>query len=364
LAGENDPTEQGSLAMRSPFVRLFILFSGSGVNLVLPVILFTIFFMIPQQVIATDVVVLEVASRSPSDIAGIHRGDIIQSIDGREIANSSELRESIQSRLGAQSRWILEREGVPYETELELRTNPPAGQGAAGIWLADSRIRVVGLSPLGEKNSLLHGDQIVLLEGKGVIDPEEVHKRAGSSVVGFRQATIEMTVLRDGILKELVIGISDFRQSNFELSTLPVIDRSESLLQAIPSGFKQTKDVALMFKNEISSWIGGSRPEISGPIGIARATGDVARMGMSSLIFWTALLSMNLGIINLLPIPALDGGRIALVLLELLRRGKSISADKERLLHLAGFAVLLALIVAISFNDIRRLLMGASVAEG
>ena len=365
LAGENDRTEQGSLGSKSPFVRLFILLSGSGMNLVLPIILFTIFFMIPQQIIATDVVVLKVASRSPSDIAGIHRGDVIHSIDGREIANSSELRESIQSRLGSQSRWVLEREGVPYETNLELRTNPPAGQGAAGIWLADSRIIVIGLSPLDQKNRLLLGDKIVLLEGKGVIDPEEVHKRIEDSrVLNSRQSIVEMTVLRDGILKGLEIDVSDFRPGDLDLSTLPVIDRSESLLQAVPSGFKQTKVVALIFKNEVSRWIGGAAPELAGPIGIARVTGDVVRLGMSSLVFWVALLSMNLGIINLLPIPALDGGRIAFVLLELARRGKPISADKERLVHLVGFAVLLALIVAISFNDIRRLLTGASPAGG
>ena len=99
-------------------------------------------------------------------------------------------------------------------------------------------------------------------------------------------------------------------------------------------------------------------PGLAGPIGIARVTGEmVAQFGESRRIFeLTALLSISLGIINILPIPALDGGRLMFVVIEWVRRGKRISPRKEGLVHLVGFALLLGLIVVISYFDIVRLL--------
>ena len=94
-------------------------------------------------------------------------------------------------------------------------------------------------------------------------------------------------------------------------------------------------------------------------MGIAQITGDVARAGLSPLITWTALLSINLAIVNLLPIPALDGGRITFVLLELARGGRRLAPQKERIVHLAGFALLIGTVIIISVNDIRRLVSGA-----
>ena len=84
----------------------------------------------------------------------------------------------------------------------------------------------------------------------------------------------------------------------------------------------------------------------------------MASGGSRSLVVWTALLSMNLAIVNLLPLPALDGGRIAFVLVELARGGRRLAPEKERLAHFAGFAVLMAGVLLISVNDIRRLLAG------
>ena len=100
---------------------------------------------------------------------------------------------------------------------------------------------------------------------------------------------------------------------------------------------------------------------MAGPIGIAQITGDVARIGLSPLVTWTALLSLNLAIVNLLPIPALDGGRIAFVLVEMARGGRRLAPQKERLVHAVGFALLIGAIIAVSVNDVRRLLSGWSL---
>ncbi len=110
-----------------------------------------------------------------------------------------------------------------------------------------------------------------------------------------------------------------------------------------------------MFRNEMRRWVAGGTPELTGPIGIAQITGEAARSGPVTLLFWTALLSVNLAIINLLPLPMLDGGRIAFVLLEFLNGGKAISQGTQRTIHFLGFLLLIGILVIVTASDIKRI---------
>ena len=92
----------------------------------------------------------------------------------------------------------------------------------------------------------------------------------------------------------------------------------------------------------------------SGPVGIVRATGEAAQAGIVPLAIFAGFLSLNLGILNLMPIPALDGGRLVFLVIEAVRR-RPINPLREQMVHQAGLVVLLGLIVLISFNDIARL---------
>ena len=106
---------------------------------------------------------------------------------------------------------------------------------------------------------------------------------------------------------------------------------------------------------------GASDVDFAGPVGIAQVTGQVLDAGLAPLVTWAALLSINLAIVNILPIPALDGGRIMFVLLELVRGGRQIAPDKQRSIHMAGFVLLMATIALVTFNDIRRFAEGFSL---
>ena len=90
-------------------------------------------------------------------------------------------------------------------------------------------------------------------------------------------------------------------------------------------------------------------------------TGEVAKAGISPLLEFAAFLSINLAIINLFPLPALDGGRIVFVLLEWVRRGKRISPKKEGLVHSIGFVMLIAAMLAVTYQDIIRIISGDSL---
>jgi regulator of sigma E protease len=137
--------------------------------------------------------------------------------------------------------------------------------------------------------------------------------------------------------------------------------QSQPFWRAIPMGARQAMETMVLFKNAILSlFVGTTSPDIAGPVGIVQLTGEVAQAGISPLLEFTAFLSLNLAILNILPLPALDGGRIAFVFLELIRRGKRVSPKREGLVHLIGFMLLMALILAITFQDIVRIISGES----
>ncbi len=137
------------------------------------------------------------------------------------------------------------------------------------------------------------------------------------------------------------------------------VRQSEPAWRAAPLGVATCVETFVLFKNGILSMATGATPlEVRGPVGIAEMTGEVARAGLSPLLEFAAFLSINLGLINIFPLPALDGGRIAFVLLEKARGGKRILPRTEGLIHLIGFALLIGVIAAMTYNDISRIVSG------
>ena len=97
---------------------------------------------------------------------------------------------------------------------------------------------------------------------------------------------------------------------------------------------------------------------VAGPVGIIQLIGESARFGWINVANLTALISINLGLINLLPIPALDGGRLLFLIIEAIRGGRKVEPEKENLVHFIGFALLMGLMVFITYKDIIRWLTG------
>ena len=135
---------------------------------------------------------------------------------------------------------------------------------------------------------------------------------------------------------------------------------------AVGQAFGSTWEMLTLLQQEISAWITGTRaPQLSGPVGIAQITGEVTQEGgLRSWLLLTILFSINLAILNLLPIPMLDGGRLVFVGLEWIRGGKRIPPEREGMVHLIGFIVLIGLIVVITYQDILRIAQGGSVLGG
>ena len=132
--------------------------------------------------------------------------------------------------------------------------------------------------------------------------------------------------------------------------------------EAVAKGAAQIVEVLTITWRSITSWIFGDAPApLSGPVGIVSGSKEAVDLGgLDALIPLAALLSISLAIFNILPIPALDGGRLLFVIIEIIRGGRKIPADKERLVHMLGFALLITMVLMVSYNDIARLIRGES----
>jgi len=140
------------------------------------------------------------------------------------------------------------------------------------------------------------------------------------------------------------------------------VRQSYPFWRAIPMGLAKLGVYAVSYVDGLASIFSGKAPaSFFGPVGIAQLTGEVSRAGIRPLLDVAALISFLLGVFNLLPLPAIDGGRIAFVFLEWIRRGKRVPPKTESLVHIIGLAMFLVFILAVTYQDILRIIQGESL---
>jgi regulator of sigma E protease len=143
-------------------------------------------------------------------------------------------------------------------------------------------------------------------------------------------------------------------------STVTVPARASGLLQAVDLGIQQTAEIAVQIPGALADTVAGliglapNTGDARGPIGIAQVTGQVLQEPLVTQLAFMGLLSVNLAVLNVLPFPPLDGGRILVVVVEAVRR-RRLPAEREALIYVTGFLVLMALVILISIQDIARL---------
>lgn len=315
LLGEEDPSDPRSLAAAARWKRFVVLSAGVWMNVVLAVTLMSVSFIVPRERSLSLAQVTSVAPGSPAAEArivgvmpdgsaprqGLQPGDIVLKVEGREIANVNELIYASRLHLGRTQEWVIKRGGALLTAYVYARWHPPAGQGPTGI-------------TIGPPTSCADLDA----EGNPV---------------------------------------------NCRL-VYPFTERvSYPLWEAVPKGVVTLLETVQLSINEVRVRIGGGggaatedQPVFTGPVGIAETTQRVVReAGWRSLIELSALLSLSLGVFNALPWPGLDGGRVLMLGIEVLRGGKRLSPELEGLIHFAGMAALLSLVAAVTYFDIARL---------
>ncbi len=209
-----------------------------------------------------------------------------------------------------------------------------------------------------QEAGLMPGDTIVEIDGDAVEDVEA----AIALIQANLGAPVEIVVRREG---ELLLPVTatprrDPPPNEGALGValdLPLERERYPVWQAIPLGAESALATIRGIYLGLRSAITGDIPfEVTGPVGIYQHTVEVARTGIERLLEFTALLSVNLFMLNLLPLPALDGGRLIFVILEWVRGGRRVPPEKEGLVHFIGMVALILLMLLVTYADIRRLI--------
>ncbi len=238
---------------------------------------------------------------------------------------------------------------IPHDKLLEKVQVQEVAQGSpaqsAGIEVGDTILRINNreVANRGDINYFVHlnlGSDINVLLQKADLTQKEINVKPrwnpppGQGAIGIIITGVDSTTIRE----------------------------SYPIWKAIPESMRHCWEILVLFRNEVVGWFTkGTTPQLTGPFGIAKITGEVAKAGISPLLELAALISINLALINLLPFPGLDGGRLIFVALEWIRGGRRISPKREGLIHLVGLMILILAIVVISYYDITNIIHQQSV---
>ncbi|MBN3033106.1 MAG: RIP metalloprotease RseP [Candidatus Saganbacteria bacterium] len=229
---------------------------------------------------------------------------------------------------------------------------------AAGIPTGvSSEVASVNKNSPAAAAGLRPGDKLVSINGRTFAETSQainfIHRHAGQP--------LKLEVSRNG--KKLRLTATPKLDEKLKIGLLgfspKTIYTRVNFFQALFYALKQTVSMVLLTLLIVFKLLTGgvSFADLAGPVGIAQITGRYAQSGLVSLVYFTAFLSVNIGVLNLLPLPALDGGRVVFVLLEWIRK-KPINAKLENQINYWGFVALLALMALVSAHDITRLLRG------
>ncbi len=239
-----------------------------------------------------------------------------------------------------------------YMVGLPSLTNDVPAQNLENV---EVRISGVQKNSPAEKAGLVMGDQIIRLNGRDIFSVPEVISgvKENNEAVHldiFRGTTaLSFDIMPQGLGQQRILGINLY-------STALV---RYGFFKAIWAGAKTTWEASAFIYDALKNLFAkifsgqGVGSDVAGPVGIAVLSGQAASLGFGYLLQFMALLSLNLAFINILPLPALDGGRFVFLVAELFRR-KPIPLEKESVIHKWGMIALLVLVVVIVFNDLRN----------
>ncbi len=370
MAGENpdDPRtgQPDEFLSKSKWQRFQVLVMGPAMNLLLAVVVMAGVLMRGAEVPSFQSkppVVGQVVQGSPAEKAGIRTGDRMLSVAGRGVNTWEQFLIAVGTRASRETPITLLRDGKELTVSVTPTPQTKYEVGDVGV-LPDVHPHVSTLltDAPADKGGLKVGDVIVAVDGtvisfsKDLVDA--LSKKANQHV--------SLAVLRDGAPQQLTITPES---NKGRCPSLPAgagcigigigedtIKIKPGPIDAIVMSLQRNYDSAKLIFQTVGQLITreASTRQLMGPLAIAQLSGESAHAGWIPLLSLMASISLNLGLLNLLPIPVLDGGHIFIMTLEGLARRDFSTRVKEKM-FLAGFAVLLMLMVTVIYNDLTRI---------
>ncbi len=340
--------------------RALILLAGPVTNVIAAVVFLAIAFVLGVNVPAYQdrpAVIGWVEPGSPAAAAGIQPGDTVVSVDGTTIETWRDLETAMLTAGGRTVTVALRRDGTSFQVSLTPKEVSRYGFGYAGILppLSSEVRQVVPGSP-AERAGLRPGDRIVAVNGQPVQQFYDlirlISPHPGERVtltVEREGGTVEIGVVPEDVGGEGKVGIA---------LVFPSVLHREGPAGAVVTAVRECRRMTRETFRVLGKLItrkASVRQTMSGPIDIARISGRAARSGIRSLVWLLGVISLQLGIFNLLPIPVLDGGHLTVIAFETLIRRDLPPKVKERILEV-GFILLILLMVVVIYNDILKIL--------
>jgi regulator of sigma E protease len=297
-----------------------------------------------------------VAEGSAAARAGLHVGDRILSIDGKPTPSWDSLDLAVVQKANREVMIAVDRSGQRLDLPIVPDSEGKYQVGTIGIGPA-LRPQVIQVNPdsPAERAGLRRGDVVLAANGQRGLDREKI-------VGQFQQnpgKPVELEIERDGGQPTTISVTPDASTAmigvviyDFEVRRV-----DPSLAQAFVMSLKENWASTVLIGQTLRGLFTREVPmnQLMGPIAIADLSGSAARLSFTALFQFMAMISLNLGLINLLPVPVMDGGQIAILALEGAARRDMSARVKERIL-LLGAALIVLLMVTVIYNDIARLL--------
>ena len=363
MVGEDDDDDsEGSFNKASVWARISVVAAGPIFNFILAFV----FAMIITSVAGYDPArVLQVEENSPAAKAGLQEGDIITEFQGRNIVLGRDL-DSYMMLHGLKDEDITltyERNGEKKEISFEAYSEEKYMLGFSYVPTPDGEPEITQIVLNGSmmEAGVQAGDIIREINGETIETSQEIQEYweknplDGSEIsLGIeRDGEIQTLSLKPQMTKQIDTGFV-YNLYREKTNFLGVLRYSASEVRYWISN--TIESLMMLIKGQFSV------NDLSGPVGIIDVIGDSYEeakeestvMAWLQMLYWAILLSANLGVMNLLPIPALDGGRLVFLLVEAVRK-KKLNPNVEGMIHFAGFVLLMLLMVFVMFNDFRRL---------
>jgi regulator of sigma E protease len=368
MAGENpdDPRsgQPDEFLSKSKWERFQVLIMGPVMNILLAFVLSAVVLAQGAEMAAykdQPPVIAAVTPGSPADKVGIKPGDRILTVAGRTIGTWDDLELAIGiRRVNRDVELTLLHEGLPRTVTVKpVATARSSDIGEIGV-LPDEMplVRSTIKGDPADRAGVKAGDVVIAINGERTVSPAQVSD-AISRNAGHE---IDLTLRRNG--QQLHIAVTpELRGDRGNQRGMIGVSLGEATKSFKPGPFEAIKlsvdrnvdNSGLIFRTLTGLFTGEtSVRQLQGPVGIAQLSGESAQAGLLVLLQVMAMISLNLGILNLMPVPVLDGGHILIMALEgIARRDFSVQV-KEKML-LAGFFVLMMLMVTVIYNDLTRI---------
>ncbi|MGP8244679.1 MAG: RIP metalloprotease RseP [Bryobacteraceae bacterium] len=371
MAGEQFSEEQSDdprhLMNRPRWQRLIIYFAGPFMNFVLAVGLLAGLYMVKYQRVAeTDLqaVIGHVAPGSPAAKAGLEDGDRIVALDGKKNPNWEDIGLKEVESAYRPMHLIVQRKGKRIDFTVTPTLSQVTGMGYAG-WDEQGQVELGGIEPgyPSEKAGLKKGDVVVSVNGMAI--HSQVKFRETIAASGGKP--IEIQVERKGRLETFKVqpvyatldGPARWMIGVQPIPKLHLITTRLSFPAAVRESVEQNGKNAFIIVQFLKGMAERrmSTKTITGPIGLGQLSGEAAREGPTEFFMLMSLVSLNLAIFNLLPIPVLDGGSILMLLIEIILQ-RDMSLNVKEAVFKVGFVFIMVTVAFVIYNDISKMLPG------